>query len=146
MAPAISTADSPHGTKPGQYDVHCDEADLDTVCAGMNRSLRTVVVVTSRPGGPAPWNFTAFEVLDADVFIIESTARGYSRIRQVMPSLIMIFMDEDDAAGYQLMSMLKVDRAVSHIPVITVAFPHEPDEPKAAGSRNPAPVPAPGWQ
>jgi DNA-binding response OmpR family regulator len=55
---------------------------------------------------------------DYDVFVVESLPRGYSRIKQVRPDLIVLFMTIDDVPGCQLLSMLALDREVSGIPIV----------------------------
>ncbi len=57
---------------------------------------------------------------DYDVIVVESIACGYSRIKQVTPDLVVL-LEIDDFAACQLLSMLKVDRDVSRIPVVTCA-------------------------
>ena len=53
-----------------------------------------------------------------DVFFLESVARGYSRIKQLKPEVIVLFMTIDDDAACQLLSMLANDNEVSGIPVL----------------------------
>ena len=55
---------------------------------------------------------------DYDVFVVESVARGYSRIKQLKPDVIVLFMTIDDDAACHLLSMLANDRDVSGIPVL----------------------------
>jgi hypothetical protein len=55
---------------------------------------------------------------DYDVFIVESVARGYSRIKQLKPDVIVLFMAFDDDAACHLLSMLANDSDVSGIPVL----------------------------
>ena len=67
------------------------------------------------------------ELLDAllgetdgyDVVIVESIARGYSRIKEVAPNAIIVFVEVDDPAVCQLLSMLTADRGTSNIPIVT---------------------------
>ena len=47
-----------------------------------------------------------------DVIVIESIAGAYSRIRQLQPALVVLFMDVDDEDGCRLLSMLDNDRAL----------------------------------
>jgi DNA-binding response OmpR family regulator len=54
-----------------------------------------------------------------DVIVVESIHRAYSRIRELEPDLVVVFMDIDDANACQLLSMLEIDRALSGIPVVT---------------------------
>lgn len=55
---------------------------------------------------------------DYDVIFVESVARGYSRIKQLRPDCVVVFMEIDDVAAYGLLSMLSVDRDVSGTPVV----------------------------
>ena len=87
----------------------------------MNRPLQTVVLVS----GHAP-PVQALDVLLAatrgyDVIFVESIADAYSRIKQVMPDLVIIASEIDDVATCQLLSMLMVDRRSAGIPVLTCA-------------------------
>ena len=51
-----------------------------------------------------------------DVIFVESIARGYSRIKELAPDLIVLLLDFDDVPGWQLLSMLKADADVADIP------------------------------
>ena len=62
---------------------------------------------------------------DYDVFIVESVARGYSRIKQLKPDVIVLFMTIDDDAACHLLSMLANDSDVAGIPVLP--FVAKPD-------------------
>ncbi len=99
------------GTRLGERD---DAARLT-----VNRPLRTVVVVS----GPAPQAHSLDALLVAtsgyDVVCVESVAHSYSRIKRVVPDLIIISSEVDDVATCQLLSMLRVDRRSSRIPVLT---------------------------
>jgi hypothetical protein len=55
---------------------------------------------------------------DYHVFSLESVARAYSRIKQLKPEVIVLFMTIDDDAACQLLSMLANDSDVSGIPVL----------------------------
>jgi CheY-like chemotaxis protein len=68
------------------------------------------------------------ELLDALVdesacktVVVESMSSAYSRIREIEPHVVIVFMDIDDANACQLLSMLESDRTLSGIPVITCA-------------------------
>ena len=63
-----------------------------------------------------------------DVFYIESIERGYSRVKQVIPDLVIVLCEIDDVAACHLLSMLKVDTALSTVPVLT--FPAQPHRPE----------------
>jgi hypothetical protein len=55
---------------------------------------------------------------DYDVIHVESVALGYSRIKQLTPDLVVVFMAIDDSAACRLLSMLTMDGDVSGIPVV----------------------------
>jgi DNA-binding response OmpR family regulator len=55
-----------------------------------------------------------------DVVVVESIARGYSRIKQLKPDLVIVFLGIDDLAGCQLLSMLQIDAETCAIPLITL--------------------------
>jgi CheY-like chemotaxis protein len=63
-------------------------------------------------------------VLDAgryDMTFAEASGHAYSSIRQVQPDLVVLCMDLDEASGFQLLSMLKLDPDTRLIPVVTYA-------------------------
>jgi len=62
-----------------------------------------------------------FDTDGFDVVVVEALGRAYSRIKELMPDLIIVFMEMDDAASCRLLSMLSLDRATSGIPVLTHA-------------------------
>jgi PleD family two-component response regulator len=61
-------------------------------------------------------------VLDAghyDVVFVESSAHAYSQIKRVQPNLVILCVRIDDLDGFQVLSMLKLDRETRDIPVLT---------------------------
>jgi hypothetical protein len=80
---------------------------------------RNVIAVSADSQRPALVEGLLFDTDGFDVFIIESLSRAYSRIRALTPDLVIVFMEIDDAASCQLLSMLMVDEATAAIPVIT---------------------------
>jgi CheY-like chemotaxis protein len=50
---------------------------------------------------------------------MESFDGGYSRIKQLTPDLIIMFVEMDDVAGCQLLSMLAFDKQLAGIPLVT---------------------------
>jgi PleD family two-component response regulator len=61
-------------------------------------------------------------VLDAgqyDVVFVESTEHAYSHIKRLSPNLIIVCLDIDDIEGFQVLSMLKLDKETKYIPVVT---------------------------
>jgi len=57
-----------------------------------------------------------------DVIIVESTARAYSHIKRVVPTLVVLCLGLDDPDACHVLSMLKLDSATSDIPVVTYAM------------------------
>src|SRR3954451_12833810 len=61
-------------------------------------------------------------VLDAghyDVVFVESSEHAYSQIKRVQPNLVILCVRIDDANGFQVLSMLKLDDDTRAIPVLT---------------------------
>jgi DNA-binding NarL/FixJ family response regulator len=87
----------------------------------MNRPLRTVVLVSGHAPHAQSLDALLMATSDYDVIFVESIAHSYSRIKRVVPDLVIISSEIDDAATCQLLSMLRVDRGSSAIPVLTCA-------------------------
>jgi DNA-binding response OmpR family regulator len=85
----------------------------------MNRPLRTVVLVSGDEPQSRSLDALAVATSNYDIIFVESVAHSYSRIRQVVPDLVIISSEIDDVAACQLLSMLRVDRRSSSIPVLT---------------------------
>jgi CheY-like chemotaxis protein len=100
----------------GHEDWHC-------LCHSIQRTQRSwrmnIVAVSGNPD--------RVELVDAllvgascyDVVFVESIARGYSRIKELGPDLVVLLLDFDDIPGWQLLSMLKTDAELADIPVMT---------------------------
>jgi PleD family two-component response regulator len=61
-------------------------------------------------------------VLDAghyDVVFVESSEHAYSQIKRVLPNLVILCVRIDDADGFQVLSMVKLDAETRAIPVLT---------------------------
>ena len=85
----------------------------------MAHSPRTVVVAVS--GGLRETDLLGALFSDShdyDVLFVESVTGGYSRIKQLKPDLIVLFMAIDDLSACELLSMLAIDRDVCAIPVV----------------------------
>jgi PleD family two-component response regulator len=70
-------------------------------------------------------------VLDAghyDVVFVESSEHAYSQIKRVQPNLAIICVSLDEADGFQVLSMLKLDEETRGIPVLTYMSEHGHDE------------------
>jgi two-component system, OmpR family, phosphate regulon response regulator PhoB len=61
-------------------------------------------------------------VLDAgryDMVFVESADHAYSNIKKLQPNLVIICTSIDDLAGFQLLTMLKLDAETRDVPVLT---------------------------
>jgi PleD family two-component response regulator len=70
-------------------------------------------------------------VLDAghyDVVFVESSQHAYSQIKRVQPHLVILCVRIDDAAGFQVLSMLKLDEETRAIPVLTYTTEGDEDD------------------
>jgi PleD family two-component response regulator len=70
-------------------------------------------------------------VLDAghyDVVFVESSEHAYSQIKRVQPNLVILCVRIDDADGFQVLSMLKLDDETRAIPVLTYTSEHDGEE------------------
>jgi len=82
----------------------------------VTRPLPTVAVVSRSPD---------LRALDAvlgavnRVVFVDSMDNAYSRIRQLTPDVIVLCLSSDDPDGCQILSMLALDGATSHIPILT---------------------------
>ncbi|HZT75745.1 MAG TPA: response regulator [Vicinamibacterales bacterium] len=70
-------------------------------------------------------------VLDAgryDVVFVESSQHAYSQIKRVHPDLVILCVQVDDAAGFQVLSMLKLDAETREIPILTYTTEYETND------------------
>ena len=63
-----------------------------------------------------------------DIVFVESIARGYSRIKELAPDVVIVLLGDEAAPACQLLSMLNMDRDTSDIPVVTWMTSHEETE------------------
>src|SRR5262245_32755934 len=91
--------------------------------AAATQALRKVVIVGNAPNQRVLE--TVANVGNYDVVIVESTARAYSHIKRVVPTLVVMCVDVDDPDGCQVLSMLKLDSATATIPVVTYSMAGE---------------------
>jgi len=59
------------------------------------------------------------DAIEHEVIFVESLEHAYSRVKTLIPDLVILFLTIDDAAACQVLSMLKLDRETSGIPVVT---------------------------
>src|SRR6266545_1514394 len=70
-------------------------------------------------------------VLDAghyDVVFVESSEHAYSQIKRVQPNLVILCVRIEDPAGFQVLSMLKLDEETRLIPVLTYTTEGDDDD------------------
>ena len=70
-------------------------------------------------------------VLDAghyDVVFVESSEHAYSQIKRVQPNLVVLCVRTDEADGFQVLSMLKLDAETRGIPVLTYTSEHNGEQ------------------
>ena len=90
-------------------------------------------------------------VLDAghyDVVFVESSEHAYSHIKREQPNLVILCLSFDEADGFQILSMLKLDAETRDIPIVTYATEHNPEEAEEEAAESSevemfAPKPAP---
>jgi PleD family two-component response regulator len=97
------------------------------------RPAKTVVVVNGDP--------TAVDLLDPaldegryEMLFVDARDRAYSRIKRLQPDLVILYTALEDAVGFQLLTMLKMDLATRTIPVLT--YTGNDDEPEADRGRS----------
>jgi CheY-like chemotaxis protein len=77
-------------------------------------------------------------VLDAgryDMVFVESSDRAYSQIKKVLPNLVILCVRIEELDGFQLLTMLKLDRDTCDIPVLTYTTEYEGQDFDAAISQ-----------
>jgi CheY-like chemotaxis protein len=99
------------------------------------RTLRTVMVVANNPDERVLE--TIADEGGCDVVVVESMARGYSQVKRIVPQLVVVCLDLDGLDGYHVLSMLKLDRATCHIPVVTCMAPRPPSSVAQDGAELP---------
>jgi len=90
-------------------------------------AAQQVVIVNGSPEVLA----TLDPVLDGghyDVVFVESSEHAYSQIKRVQPDLVILCIRIDDADGFQVLSMLKLDAETRLIPVLTCTADPDDDE------------------
>jgi PleD family two-component response regulator len=68
---------------------------------------------------------TALDAGHYDVVFVESSQHAYSQIKRVQPNLVILCVRIDDAEGFQVLSMLKLDEDTRSIPVLTYTTEYE---------------------
>lgn len=63
-----------------------------------------------------------------DIVFVEASTHAYSQIKRVQPDLVILCLRIDDADGFQVLSMLKLDPDTRNIPLVTYTAPSESDD------------------
>jgi PleD family two-component response regulator len=120
-------------TRPGERDVYSTVPQSQAqpsapVTRSASRTPRSLVVVSGQAQRAELLDALLVDTNDYDIVFVESIARGYSRIKQVTPDLVVVHSEIDDVAACRLLSMLTIDRDVSRIPVVTCPMPYDVNE------------------
>ena len=91
----------------------------------MNNPSLKVVAVSDDALRPELLDALAVDESDVGVIVVESMSHAYSRICHIKPDLVVVYMEHDDLSACQLLSMLKIDRTLRGIPVLTCATGRE---------------------
>lgn len=67
-----------------------------------------------------------------DVVFVESNAHAYSHIKREHPSLVILCLDMQERAGFDVLSMLKLDDETRAIPLVTCLSEYELQKKAAA--------------
>jgi hypothetical protein len=94
----------------------------------VNRACRRIVAVSGEQHRPELMNAVLADGAGCDVVYVESIERGYSRIKQIVPDSIVVFVGVDDVPACQLLAMLKLDRETCAIPLLACMHRRTPTE------------------
>jgi PleD family two-component response regulator len=93
-------------------------AQEPTAASGVQKGIQKVVVVNACR--------TILQLLEAvldsghyDLAFVETCEHAYSQVKRLHPDLVVLCARIDDAASFQLLSMLKLDDDTRSIPVVT---------------------------
>ena len=95
----------------------------------MSRPALSVVAVSNDALRPEMLDRLLVDDNDYNVVVVESIERAYSRVRQVQPDVVVLFMNIDDVDGCQLLSMLHMDRGLRGMSVVECMTPSTPPTP-----------------
>jgi DNA-binding NarL/FixJ family response regulator len=85
----------------------------------MSRSAFSVVAVSNDALRPELLDRLLVTDCRYNVIVMESIEGGYSKIRQVQPDVVILFINIDDVEACQLLSMLDMDRGLRGMTVLT---------------------------
>lgn len=74
-----------------------------------------------------------------DMVFVPPDGRAYEQIRGIQPDLVILRTGLESPVDLQVLTMLKLDPATRHIPVLTVAAEADMPEPPDADGLPPAP-------
>ena len=78
-----------------------------------------VVAVSNDALRPELLDRLLFDNNDCNVIVVESIERAYSKIRQLQPDVVVVFMNIDDVDACQLLSMLHIDHELRGMSVLS---------------------------
>ena len=93
----------------------------------MSASPLSVIAVSNDALRPELLDRLLVDDNNCNVIVVESIERAYSRIRQVQPHIVVVFMNIDDTDACQLLSMLHMDRGLRGTSVVTSTIGPEAD-------------------
>ncbi|PYR60486.1 MAG: hypothetical protein DMF91_12200 [Acidobacteria bacterium] len=83
------------------------------------------VVIVNGSAGILELVETVLEAGHYDIVFVESSDHAYSQIKRVMPDLVILCVRIEDLEGFQVLSMLKLDKETRAIPVLTYTTEYE---------------------
>jgi CheY-like chemotaxis protein len=105
--------------------------------ARTGKATETVMVVNGTPD--------VFELVESlldagryDLVFVADLNDAYSQVKRSRPDLVVVCLGFDDPAGFQALSMLKLDADTRNIPLLTCADPYgRPDDSREAAFEEP---------
>ena len=85
----------------------------------MNASPLSVVAVSNDALRPELLDRLLVDDNNINVIVVESIERAYSRITQLQPDVVVVFMNIDDGDACRLLSMLHMDHGLRGVSVVT---------------------------
>jgi len=116
------------GTKPGERHVSPIPAPKGMrhpeSRRGSKRQPRTAVAIT-RHGAPSDWLDLLPVAAHFDTVYIEAATQASAVIRRVRPDAIVVCLDFEDPADFQLLSMLHAEQTARGISMIAYLMPRQ---------------------
>lgn len=85
----------------------------------MSASPLSVIAVSNDALRPELLDRLLVDDNNINVIVVESIERAYSRIRQLQPDVVVVFMNIDDMVACRLLSMLHMDHGLRGVSVVT---------------------------